>query len=535
MKKFKIAYIFLFLIAVSCQQEPVAPTEPEVVTPPDPCGENPSAGSANFSKFVAIGNSLTAGFQAGALYNEGQQNSLPKIMAKQFECTGGSTTFNQPDINSVNGYNSTFSNPGAGVILGRLILFDAGTGRGPLPTPAGAPGVPSPYNTADLPTPYTGNKTTLNNFSVPGILLGQALTPLTGGPATANPAYNALYARFASNPGTSTIMSDALTAQGTFYLFWLGDNDVLGYAVTGGSGAVPITSESDFSNQYNGAINAMLSANASIKGVVGNIPLVTNLPYFTTVKWNNIAFDAAKPVDVGTVALLNSNFGGFNAALDGLAGAGLITAAEAAKRKVTYKTGSNAVLINDEESENLGPKFDILVGAGAITPAQRAALSPFVQARPMTATELVTFPAATVLGTLAVPSDPTTVYGVAVPMPDQYILTENEINRIKSSTTAFNATIAAAVTASSNRLALADVNVAYTALLTAGADVKNGVTVTPGFAPPTGIFSEDGVHPNSRGYAYTANIFINAINAKFGAAVPLANIANYSATGLPKP
>jgi lysophospholipase L1-like esterase len=82
-------------------------------------------------------------------------------------------------------------------------------------------------------------------------------------------------------------------------------------------------------------------------------------------------------------------------------------------------------------------------------------------------------------------------------------------------------------------LALADVNAAFTALVTAKAGVYNGVTITPNFTPPTGAFSEDGVHPNSRGYAFMANIFIRAINAKFTATVPEASIAEYKGVGLP--
>jgi hypothetical protein len=63
--------------------------------------------------------------------------------------------------------------------------------------------------------------------------------------------------------------------------------------------------------------------------------------------------------------------------------------------------------------------------------------------------------------------------------------------------------------------------------------VVNGVTITPALTPPTGVFSEDGVHPNSRGYAYMANVFIDAINAKFGATIPKANLGDYKGTGLP--
>ena len=38
---------------------------------------SPSSGSVDFSKYVAIGNSLTAGYADGALYTSGQENSYP--------------------------------------------------------------------------------------------------------------------------------------------------------------------------------------------------------------------------------------------------------------------------------------------------------------------------------------------------------------------------------------------------------------------------------------------------------------------------
>src|SRR5690606_3312980 len=139
------------------------------------CPADATAGSADFSKFVAVGNSLTAGFQAGALFNEGQQNSLPRILARQFECVGGSTTFNQPDINSVNGFFTGATNPVGELVLGRLLL--QGTPPAPAPTISDAAAVPSPLNPSFV---YDGVSADLNNFGVPGILLGQALIPETG-------------------------------------------------------------------------------------------------------------------------------------------------------------------------------------------------------------------------------------------------------------------------------------------------------------------------------------------------------------------
>ena len=48
-----------------------------------------SSGDADVSNYVAVGNSLTAGYADGALYIDGQENSFPNIMAQQFSFVGG--------------------------------------------------------------------------------------------------------------------------------------------------------------------------------------------------------------------------------------------------------------------------------------------------------------------------------------------------------------------------------------------------------------------------------------------------------------
>jgi len=153
--------------------------------------------------------------------------------------------------------------------------------------------------------------------------------------------------------------------------------------------------------------------------------------------------------------------------------------------------------------------------------------------RQTTSADKVPLSAGSVLGTLADPNNPASVRGVGVPLADQYALIPSEIAAIEAARTGYNAAIAQVVVNNSTRLALADVNAAFNTLLTYKAGVYNNVTITPNINPPTGIYSEDGMHPNSRGYAFIANIFIDAINAKFSASVPKANLGNYSATGLP--
>jgi hypothetical protein len=129
------------------------------------------------------------------------------------------------------------------------------------------------------------------------------------------------------------------------------------------------------------------------------------------------------------------------------------------------------------------------------------------------------------------------IQGVSWPVEDQYALTITEIIEIKAHTANFNGIIDGAVAASNDRLVVADVNTAYNILLGASISnsgmVINNVTIASTFAPPAGAYSEDGLHPNDRGYAYTANVFIDAINSKFGATVPHVCLSQYSGTGLP--
>ncbi|MBL7849407.1 MAG: hypothetical protein JNN04_00800 [Cyclobacteriaceae bacterium] len=551
MKTNKIASIVLLttLLTGACVQKPIEPTPP--VGPPI---ENPNPGSASFTKFVAVGDSYVAGMQAGALFDAGQANSIPKIMATQFATVGGGA-FNQPDINHPNGFNATFSSvPTA--IRGRLVLFDPdgsvdpdGSGcqvsRSAAPraanTPASTSTCPSTVNTPAMPAPYNsaqspldpgfvfaGNKATLNNFGVPGAKLIHAGVPNYG---TLNP----LYGRFASNPAAKPIITDAAEKAGSFFLFSFGAFDILNYATTGASasnngvGNNDMTPSATFAGAYGATLGALL-LDPNAKGVVTTVPDITTLPYFTTVAWNAVEFKSTNCTDAATLALLNgmTGFGGYNAALDGLVAAMVITAEEAAKRKVVYAYGKNGILIKDETLADLGAVL------GGINPA----LAPYGQIRQAKSTDLITLAAGGILGTCGIPPGGTTpsplwVFGVSAPLDDNFVLLPTEITDIQARTVDFNNTIKAAATAASGRVAVADLYQAYMDLLTNKVYVANGVTITPSFAPPAGMFSEDGIHPNSRGAAFTANVVIEAINTAFSAKIPKASLALYPGTGLP--
>ncbi|MGF1559655.1 MAG: G-D-S-L family lipolytic protein, partial [Flavobacteriaceae bacterium] len=48
-----------------------------------------TAGSANFSNYVSLGNSLTAGFTDGALFQASQNLSFPNLLSQKFSLVGG--------------------------------------------------------------------------------------------------------------------------------------------------------------------------------------------------------------------------------------------------------------------------------------------------------------------------------------------------------------------------------------------------------------------------------------------------------------
>ncbi len=536
----KLQYILLALsgfLCYACEQELVetTPADPDLTNiTPDPC--EGSAGSANFAKFVSIGNSFVAGVQAGALFNDGQTNSLPAIMNNQFACVGGSSTFNQPSINSALGFNIFITpNPTpSGAVLGRLLL--QGTPPRPTPQISDNGALPNPVvNPAFL---YTGSKAELNNFGVQAIVLGQALIPQTGNWAGAgvDPRFNPFYGRLAyPGTGTSTIIGDAAAAGGTFFMFWLGLDDFFLHAAFGADATkAPLTAPgplpNGFDGQYAAAVGSLLASNPELKGVVGNFPNIFAMPHFTSVTWNPV------PLDAATATVVNTSYAGYNQVLDALKGPPFnYAAADVDARKILFAAGNNAVVIVDETLNDYGDEFDILEGAGAISPAQRAALVPYEQVRQTKSTDIMPLGAGAVLGTLADPNNPLTVIGVAVPLADQYVLIPSEIAAIESARTSFNATVKTMADANTSRLAFADVNKAFSDFVTAKAMVSNNITITPNINPPTGIYSEDGAHPNTRGYAFIANVFIGAINERFGSTVPLVNLSKYGATSLPLP
>lgn len=534
MKNFKyilLTTIFSF-IGISCEQEMTELSPFPSAGSSSPSG---SSGSADFTKFVTIGGSFTAGFMDGALHDFGQTHSLGRMLSNQLSYAGGSTTFNQPDINSANGYLGSGPDgvPGTADDQGRTYLTQSAS--------TGAIGISfTEGDIASVLTPYSGDKAALNNFAFPNSVLAMYLTPAAGGPnVPANPAYNSFFARFDASSATVSPLGQFIGSGASFFMSWLGHSDFIGYAARGGDAAqVPKPDAATLGAYYGQALGAMLTLNPAWKGVVGTVPDILASPYFQFISATVAPANAIIPLnatdDAATLASLAALAGGYNQTVNGLAAGGAITAQEATARQLGWSAGANAALVNDENLTDLGPYWDGMVGAGQLDAPTRAMLEPYRIARHAAAGEILPLSAQAVLGLPISPSMPTAVWGVSYPLSDQYFLTGAELMEFEIARKTFNGAIAAAVAASGGgRVAVADFDGYYESLAGSAPFTNNNVVVTYDFAPPTGMWSTDGIHPNARGYALVANKFIAAINEAFGASVPSAKVGDFTGAALP--
>lgn len=466
-------------------------------------GLAPTAGSANFSKFVSLGNSLTAGYSDNALFIDGQKVSYANIMAQQFATVGGGE-FKIPFMaDNIGGFKIN------GVQYAGPRYASTG-GQAPVPV-SGTPSTEI-MNSIVSGGPY-------NNCGVPGAKSFHLLSPSYGSLAgislgTANP----YYVRFAPN-ATTSVLAYAVSQTPTFFSLWIGNNDVLGYATTGGDGSNPITPSAGaagvgFDATYDALVNALTATGA--KGVVANIPYVNTVPFFTYIAANPV------PLNATQVGQLNPLFKAMN---DMLASVG-----QPARFQTLTASSTNPLLIADEMLA-----FDAapLYTAGFTQAGYPAATAAFLgnlygkarHASGAAATrDYILLTAGGSIGT-SQPGYPATnnTIGVTYPMEDKATLTASEVALVKSATDAYNAKIKSV--ADAKGLAFVNAN-ALMMQIASGGISANGFTVTSAFITGGG-FSTDGVHPSPRGYALIANSFLDAINKTYGSNLKGVDLGNY--------
>jgi lysophospholipase L1-like esterase len=490
----KIIYIFTLLAVsfgfVSCEPEFDNPLNDDVY----------HSGDADFSTYVAVGNSLTAGYTNGTLYKSAQSMSFPKLVSDQMKLAGGGE-FTQPyledDINDVGGLLLM-----GNVIAAPKLVIDASQGSvepiNKTPTIEVSNIHPGPYN----------------NMGVPGAKSFHLLAPGYGNLANiAIGKANPYFVRMASN-SNAMVIQDAVAQQPTFFTLWIGNNDVLSYATSGGTGTNQagnqdvstygpndITDPGVFAYVYQQLLDALTAGGA--KGVVSTIPDVSSIPFFTTIPYNPIPLTDQPVVDA-----LNGAYAQYNQGLQQLVALSVITPEEAAQRTISFSLGANALVIEDETLTDL---------TGYGLPSIRQA----------TSEDLILLTAKAIIGKPD-PNNPQLINGLTIPLADNWVLIPQEITDIRTATTAFNAAIEQL--ADIKDLAVADM-AAMMQKLHDRLATEDGSIYTADYFNGTNMdqvsFSLDGVHPNPRGYAITANEFIKVINAKYNANLPLVNPSYY--------
>ncbi len=422
-------YIFNSLIAATILF--AASCKPEIDSP-----AGTTAGQANFSKYIAVGNSLTSGYADNGLYLEGQKVAFPNLIADKMKSVGGGS-FTSPFFTDAQASGS-----------GYLQLTALVNG---VPTITPVPG--AALSNGKL-TKYSGE---IQNLGIPGMRLDLAFDP-TFTFSQANIYFERLLTD--AQVGKTNYSQFVQGRNHTFFSLWLGNNDVLGYATNGGvttDATNRLTDKSTFSFLYTNMLNILTAAGQ--KGVVATIPDVTAIPFFNTV----------------TIPAL-------------------LTASKLPLTTPIY--------------------IQTAAGARVATAEDLFTLS-FQTAAPLL---------------LGKPNAVGAPYGFhpANPIESKWVLDKDEVAQVKDYVLSYNSTIKSL--ANSKGLAVAD---AYTFLNQVKAGlVIDGVPVDARFIQG-GAFSLDGVHLTPRGNAAMANLFINAINNKYGSTIPVVDISQYRGTKFP--
>lgn len=431
-----------------------------------------SSGTANFTNYIAVGNSLTQGYQNGGVYEEGQRNSYPNILAQQMKLvTPSMLPFTQP----------YFRGHGSGYIhlewknnAIQVIKAD---------DPGGYKKDPGFENES-----YIGQK--LSNMGVSGIkLIGAVADPTIVGDnymaylLAANNPYGTKMFDKGQPSAPNYYLNEVGKSNPTFFTCWLGDNDVLGYGTSGGNSlelnilgtaffVYGLSEPIEFRKKYDRALDSLTKNGA--KGVVATIPNITSVPFFNLVKLKDI-----KGTDGALINVYIKTDAGIRIATeeDRL----LLPVASKLNKFVTDSVYDNGVPVYDAD------------------------------------------------GNIILVYHPTPYgFGPSNPVKDEEVLDKDELQPIAPALAALNAEIKAS--AAAHHLPVADME-DYLRNFESGIAL-NGANYSTKYIEG-GVFSLDGVHPNARGYAIVANKFISVINSYYHSTIPMVNINNYKGITFP--
>jgi hypothetical protein len=230
-------------------------------------------GAEHFTDYVAIGNSLTAGYMDGGLVVSGQRGSYPRLLASAMAAKAH--TFEQPLIDFPGVGSTELDDPDE---VAGIIYYIHGGGfdlTGPTPKDD----VPDLLLNKEHPIPY-------NNLGVPGATAGDVGSALDSN-SSQTPG-NAFFDLVLRNPdfGDVVIRDQAIALGPKLITCWIGNNDILDGATDGepvvGDNITP-------TGEYTATLTTLLDDLTT--GIderfgyepaifLGNIPSISSAPYF---------------------------------------------------------------------------------------------------------------------------------------------------------------------------------------------------------------------------------------------------------------
>jgi lysophospholipase L1-like esterase len=210
----------------------------------DLLGTGTATGGDIFKSYVALGNSITAGYQSGGINDSTQKQSYAKLLAgqmgTQYHYAALATPGCPPPIN--NGL--------TGARLG---------------------GTTAPPCALRIATSVTD---ILNNVAVPG---ARVLDPISATTVASNALTTFIL-------GGKTQVQRALDANPTFATIWIGNNDVLEAGASGiivpTAGVSPgiVSTQAQFQGSYDAMIQQLTDSEPNLKGVLIGVVQVAGIP-----------------------------------------------------------------------------------------------------------------------------------------------------------------------------------------------------------------------------------------------------------------
>lgn len=402
--------------------------------------------------YVAIGNSLTAGMQSSGITTYTAANSFPTLVARQLGLTGNKFTYPEWAIGSgADTYQnddkryrkklSGFDNNNAPLIEKELAndLFPSNINN------------ELPYHNLGIPGAYSFDITDSSDL-------------ISKSQERPNPYFFQVLRTQALG---KNVIQQAQKLSPTLITFWLGNNDILSYALSGATSKslpeeinVGATPPHEFEKYYTDALQSALTNLPNAAFVIMNIPDVLFAPYFSRQsRGKYLTKTKADSLNIiaGTLSL-----------------------------EKRFSEGYNPYIIQTKNGIRKSTDKDLILDKRAVSV-----------------------------------SDSGMLYSLA----DELVLDESEIVEIRQIISVYNEIIANKVVQNNpqykNRLYLMDMYRLLAEIAEHGYLLPDGSKITTENITG-GLFSVDGIHPTSRGYGILANEIISQIlNKQMNADIPL--------------